>query len=102
MARSQLSPCTILAEATADSRRLAVGWAAACFPLGSADAFAVKAGNSLCRLLSLSPAAGLPRHRGGRSGDVNPAAGLPRHGWEKWGREPRGWAPPTRVGEVGT
>ena len=79
VARSQLSPRTILAEATADSRRLAAGWAAACFPLGSADAFVVKEGNSSCRLLSLSP-----------------AAGLPRHGWEKWGRESRCWAPPTQ------
>ena len=78
VARSQLSPRTILAEATADSRRLTAGWAAACFPLGSADAFVVKEGNSSCRLLSLSP-----------------AAGLPRHGWEKWGRESRCWAPPT-------
>lgn len=75
MASSQLSPRAILAEVTAHSRRLAAaGLAALCFPLGSADTFAVNAENSLCCLLS--PAARLPRHRDGRSGHMKPAAVL--------------------------
>ena len=32
--------------------------------------------NPCATSLSLSPTAGLPQHRGGRSGDVSPAAGL--------------------------